>query len=170
MTSASVASGTVLAEFFRTSDARCPSCSYSLRGCESDRCPECGAEFTLGVVVSRRFSTWWLAGVLGAAVSLGMSIVLLWPGFELIAAVLYNPMMVAQVRSGFAPTSMLPRWNTIWLLTMLALIACLMLAWLIASRHSFNRWAAKVQILAGGGSLVSPLIFLAIVQALVRWQ
>jgi hypothetical protein len=155
-------------EFFRTSDARCPSCGYSLRGCESDRCPECGAAITLGVIVTRRVSTWWLAGVLGAALSVGMSIVLLWPGLELVAAILYNPMMKAQVRSGFAPMSTLPRWNTIWLLTIVMIFGCLTLAWLIASRPSFNRWTTKIQILAGGACLISPLIFLAINQIAAR--
>ena len=170
MSQVEIANKQAFNEFFSTSDARCPSCGYSLRGNESACCPECGAAIALGVIVTRRVSTWWLAGVLGAALSLGMSIVLLWPGLELVAAIVYNPMMKAQVRSGFAPMSSLPNWTTIWLLTILAILCCLTLAWLIASRHSFNRWTPKSQILAGGVCLVSPLILLAIVQILVRWQ
>src|SRR5678816_291678 len=105
MSQTEIANKPVAADFFRSSDARCPSCGYSLRGNESDRCPECGAAVAVGLIVTKRLSTWWLAGVFGAAISSAMSIFLLWPGFELIAAILYNPMMMAQVRSGFAPMS-----------------------------------------------------------------
>ena len=62
--------------FLRGRDVRCPHCGYNLRGVATERCPECGAPLVLGLRSGEDDRLPWFAGVIGAAGTMALSVVL----------------------------------------------------------------------------------------------
>lgn len=160
----------VLADFLQSTDTRCPSCAYSLRGCTSDRCPECGAALSLRLAAQRNGVGWWLAGVLGSAVSLGMTVVFLFPSMQMVSAMFANPYLQSQVRAGVSPMSILPHWKGIWPLALLTAATCLFFGWMISQRGAFARRGAWMNAIIGMLGACSPLILLLIVNRVLAWM
>lgn len=104
-----------LLAFIRETDARCPSCSYSLKGLDQDRCPECGVTLRLSLVRAAR--PWlWVYGLIGLivvgamlALALGSLVVMVvvreW--FQYPVAALFGAVLLAAVA---AQSFMLARW------------------------------------------------------------
>lgn len=160
----------VLADFLSERDTRCPSCSYSLRGCQSDRCPECGATLSLRLASERLGAGWWMGGVLGSAVSLGMTVVFLFPSIQMVSAMFANPYLQSQVRAGVSPMSILPHWKGMWPLAVLTAATCLLFGWMISQRGAFARRGAWVNATLGVLGACSPLILLLIVNRVLAWM
>lgn len=104
-----------LRAYVEESDARCPSCAYSLKGLDQDRCPECGAALRLSLVRAAR--PWlWVYGLIGLivvgamlALALGSLVVMVvvreW--FQYPVAALFGAVLLAAVA---AQSFMLARW------------------------------------------------------------
>ncbi|MCA9282443.1 MAG: hypothetical protein H6812_00555 [Phycisphaeraceae bacterium] len=62
----------LLREYLADIDDHCPVCRYSLRGLQSDTCPECGIELILRVgLAAPEVSRVWLAGLVGICIASG---------------------------------------------------------------------------------------------------
>ena len=59
----------LLTRFLSDRDARCPLCSYNLRGLTGSHCPECGREIQLAIRVTERVYAPWLVSFAAAAFS-----------------------------------------------------------------------------------------------------
>lgn len=62
--------------FLARRDIPCPRCTYNLRGCSTDRCPECGARIELMIGSPDRKLGLWMAGLIAVAVPFGFNLVL----------------------------------------------------------------------------------------------
>lgn len=58
-------------------DVACPGCGYNLRGLLRQACPECNQDLRLTVGLVEPRLGLWLAAVIGAAVGLGLNLLLL---------------------------------------------------------------------------------------------
>lgn len=75
----------LLAAYLARHDARCPGCGYNLRGLETDRCPECGAGFEIGLRGVMPGMRTWIACVIMTCVGLGFAaMITLIGGLELL--------------------------------------------------------------------------------------
>lgn len=151
----------MIAAFLADSNARCPACTYALRGCTSDKCPECGCALTLAIASLRTMSGWWLAGVLGLSLSVASVFLTLLGLGVFIINHLQRPGLQVQVRSGMASSSELPRWPMIVALTVLLLLLTLALARLGSRRHAFLRMPNPQRAVLGLLAAASPLLTLA---------
>ena len=62
----------LLAEHLADNDDHCPVCRYSLRGLQSDTCPECGIALVLRVSENERTaSRVWIAGLVAVCIASG---------------------------------------------------------------------------------------------------
>lgn len=170
MAEAEVNNQRVLAEYLSAADVSCPACEYSLRGCQSNRCPECGAVLRLRLTSERTGTGWWLAGVLGSALSCGISVTLLFPSLQVVSAMFTNPFIIAQVRAGAAPMSVLPSWKGIWPLALLTAATCLWLGWMLSQRRAFGRRDGWMNPIVGVLGACSPLILLLIINRVLAWM
>lgn len=161
-------SRSLLTTFLAGSDARCPSCGYALRGCTSDKCPECGASLTLEIGIGRDTSGWWLAGLIGLNVSIAMLFLLVIGLGASVVTELQNPGLRPSVRAGFASSSELARWSVIVPLTMLLVAQVMAMAALAARRASFTRMANPRRAWLGFLAGASPLVTLGIVAIIAR--
>ena len=170
MADANSNSDDLLASFLADSDARCPSCRYALRGCISDKCPECGCELALAIASAggARTSTWWFASIGGCALAALLSILLLLALLDNVGNVLRNPWLSVNVRSGFAAASELPLWNRIFIVLGINAVVVLMAAWLIAHRRAFALWSRQRRTWVGLLCWLSPAIVLAFIAWLTR--
>ena len=82
---------------------------------------------------------------------------------------LQNPGLRAQVRGGFAPTSALPRWTLIVLLTVMMVVLAMALAALVTRRDAFMRLRPMQRAIIGLLAVGSPLITLGAVAAIAAW-
>ena len=159
----------ILASFLANSDARCPSCRYALRGCMSDKCPECGCELGLAVVgAGPSTSTWWFAAIAGCGVAALITLLLLVALLDNVAGVLRNPWLPQNVRSGFTSVSELPQWSRIFIVVALNAFIGLLMAWVIARRHAFSQWSRPHRTWVGLVCWLSPAIVLAFIAWLTR--
>lgn len=159
----------ILATFLAASDARCPACRYALRGCTSDRCPECGRELALRIVTGgAAHSMWWIAAIYGVGVAAFLSLVMLAHLLKRVIAVLENPNMPAMVRAGFTPQGDLPHWPSIFIIIALNGVAGIILACLIRRREAFARLNAFQQAALGGLCWLTPAIMLGVLNVLTR--
>lgn len=161
---------TQLTAFLANSDARCPSCRYALRGCTSDKCPECGCELALAIAAANNPAApvWWYAAVYGCGVAVFLSLALLAQMLGKVVRVLEDPNLPTMVRSGFAPMGDLPRWSAIFVVVLLCLLTGLLLAWMIRQRRNFERWSAAKQVVVGALCWMSPAIVLGFIAWLTR--
>jgi len=67
----------LLTQYLANNDVRCPFCSYCLHGSTSNRCPECGHQFHLGLIESSGFDGWWAASMFGSLLTATLSLILL---------------------------------------------------------------------------------------------
>lgn len=67
----------LLAQFLARNDVCCPFCGYCLRGGDSNRCPECGRTFRLGLVRPSEFDGWWAASLFGVLLTALLSVAFL---------------------------------------------------------------------------------------------
>lgn len=158
----------LLKSLLNIADISCPSCRYNLRHCESSRCPECGVQLQLGVVVPGLAPTLWAAALFGLSITTILGGYLLLASSENVVRVIMNPRIYALVQVGHSSDSELPDWFMIFTLTTLLLICGGMLAWVASSRRRFNMLKTKWQIVVGLAGLLSPLILFAAIAALVR--
>lgn len=157
-----------LAAFLAQSDARCPSCRYALRGCTSDKCPECGASLTLEVGVGRDSSGWWLAGLIGLNISIATLLLLIIGLGTSVVTELQNPGLRPSVRAGFASSSELARWAIITPLAVLLVAQVVVMAGLASRRASFTRMPNPKRAWLGLLAAASPLMTLGIVAIIAR--
>jgi len=62
----------LLVEHLANNDDHCPACRYSLRGLQSDTCPECGIALVLRVSENERIaSRVWIAGLVAICITSG---------------------------------------------------------------------------------------------------
>jgi hypothetical protein len=160
----------LLTAFLASSDARCPSCRYALRGCTSDKCPECGTPLELQVASRGGVSAWWVAGIVGLSMSLAMVFLGLLGMSTVLLNVLHNPGIRAQVRAGFASPNELPSWTPIVALAVLLLVLTLAISWLAARRERFNRLPLSRRAMIGLSAAASPLIVLGAIALIARWS
>lgn len=169
MTDKATPSSELLVSFLAHSDARCPSCRYALRGCTSDKCPECGRELTLQIVASQGVrSAWWIAAVYGVSIASILSLIMLALLLRRVVAVLEDPNIPAMVRAGYASQGDLPQWPSIFTVFALNAIAGIILALLIRRREAFVRLSAYQQAALGMLCLLTPAIMLGILNLLTR--
>ena len=163
----SVPSPSVVTAFLANSNARCPACRYALRGCTSDKCPECGCELALEIASTggARTSTWWFASIGGCALAALLSIILLVSLLDGVVRVLRNPWLAQNVRSGFMPATELPHWARIFTVVAINAMVILLAAWVIAHRRAFEQWSPQRRTWIGLVCWLSP----AIVLGLVAW-
>jgi hypothetical protein len=153
----------LLAAFLHDSVARCPVCNYVLRGCTSDRCPECGSALRLNVVSDKpRVSMWWLASVYGAALAAIISVFVLIALFEPLIVAMHNPGLSSSVQAGFAPRTELPNWGAIRIALACAALTGMLLAWLLCVRARFSGWPVWRRALIGVLCWLSPAAVIAI--------
>jgi hypothetical protein len=70
-----------LRAYLASIDAPCPGCWYSLKGLTGTRCPECNQELKLQVGLADPRLAWFVSGVIGIAMGLGFSSMMLaWAG------------------------------------------------------------------------------------------
>lgn len=67
---------TTLRDFLGDRDEPCPSCGYNLRGLQTNICPECRQELTLGVQLAEPKLKAFIAAVIGFAIGSGFSAML----------------------------------------------------------------------------------------------
>ena len=159
----------VLTAFLANSSARCPGCGYALRGCTSDKCPECGCELALGIVSAKpTTSTWWIASVFGSALSVFLCVVILTHFMTMVTAVLQMPGLVKSVRAGFASSNELPRWPAVFTMVILCLLSGGSLAWVIAHRRAFAQLPTARRMLVGVLCWLSPLIIFGFIALWTR--
>ena len=159
----------LLTSFLANSDARCPACRYALRGCTSDKCPECGCELALAIdMAGGRTSTWWYAALGGCAVALLIGILMLISLLENVAGVMRNPWLSQNVRSGFTSVSELPQWNRIFAVVAVNCLVVLLAAWVIARRREFSGWSRQRRAWVGLVCWLSPAIVLGFIAWLTR--
>lgn len=169
MADANTDSRQLLTGFLANSDARCPACRYALRGCTSDKCPECGCELALVIAkAGRATSTWWFASIAGCGVSALISLLLLVSLLDNVAGVLRNPWLSQNVRSGFTSVSELPQWNRIFIVLAINALIGLLMAWVIARRRAFGEWSRPRRTWIGMACWLSPAIVLGFIAWLTR--
>ena len=85
--------------FLADSDTSCPACGYGLRGAESERCPECGAQFELRLGSDPKLGP-WLVSVIAVVIPMGVcalstisSALLDFGGVELVFIVMMPPII-----------------------------------------------------------------------------
>jgi hypothetical protein len=158
----------LVASFLAGRDARCPVCRYNLRDAAGERCPECGAAIELTITAGLTGGAWWLAGVLGSAVSLLTALALLRPLLEPLSGLLHEPAQAQFVAAGYGAPSSLPNYRAIFLVAGLAVLSIALLATLIAARRRVGRLPIVARIVVGFGGAVSPLILLGIIWLYLR--
>lgn len=162
-------SSELLTKYLADSEVRCPACRYSLRGCTSDRCPECGRELALRIVADGASrSTWWIAAIYGVDVAALLSILILASLMDRVISVLKDPNIPAMVTAGFAPQSDLPQWSSIFIVIAINGVVGLILALLIRKRDAFARLNAYQQAALGAACWLTPAIMLGILNLLTR--
>jgi hypothetical protein len=155
----------VIAAHCRERDVKCPACRYSLRGCQSDRCPECGCELALAVVPRRPLaSAWWSAAVYGTVVSAIVSTFILAAMLPKVVDVLETPHLFQWVRAGVESRTRLPNWFTLIAIVIINAMVGLCLAWLLNSRTAFHRRPAMQRALIALGCWLSPLLVLGMIR------
>ena len=158
----------LLRSLLKIADITCPSCRYNLHQCESNRCPECGVQLQLGVVVPGLAPALWAAAVFGLAITTILNGYLLLASSGNVVRVLMNTKLDDMVRAGFTSTSELPDWFMMFTMTILLLIWGGTLAWVAVSRRRFNLLTTKRQVLIGLTGLASPLLLLGAI-AFLTW-
>jgi len=158
----------LLKSLLKIADITCPSCRYNLRQCESNRCPECGVQLHLGVVVPGLAPALWAAAVFGLAITTILNGYLLLASSGNVVRILMNTKLDDMVRAGFTSTSELPDWFMVFTMTILLLIWGGTLAWVAVSRRRFNLLTTKRQVLIGLTGLASPLLLLGAI-AFLTW-
>lgn len=168
MTQQKSAGSAFLAQFLRDSHAVCPVCRYSLRDCQSDKCPECGAALMLGVLAQSPSRPWWFAAVFGSALATFICLLLLTSElWNHVGPILHDPSILTQVKSGNVSVSELPYWPTVYLFGAASAAGLAMLGWLIGTRRQpalsaiRQRWLELMCIM-------SPLILLVLMGVLHR--
>jgi hypothetical protein len=157
----------LLTAFLRDSDGRCPACQYALRGCTSDRCPECGAKLSLAIAADQRHEAWWLAAVMGAATAWLMSAALLLMVLGPIASTVHDPSIFILVGRGQAPTSSLPNWPTTVGVCRLTIATSLWLAWIITRRRVMRGAPLPTRVVLLVLGSASPIITLGLIALLI---
>jgi hypothetical protein len=160
----------LLTVFLANSDARCLVCHYALRGCASDKCPECGCELALEIASPRTMSGWWLAGVMGLSFSAAMAFCMMFGMGGWIAYSMQHPGLRGQARAGFASSAELPRWMAILALTALLVVITLALASLASRRRQFLRMENPRRACLGLFAAIYPLLTLAVIALLAPRQ
>jgi predicted RNA-binding Zn-ribbon protein involved in translation (DUF1610 family) len=160
---AAIRSNELLTSFLADSDARCPACRYALRGCTSDRCPECGTQLMLRIGSGRESSAWWLAGLIGLNISIAVILLCLIGLGTGVVTELQHPGLRAQVRSGFASSGDLPRWTPIMLLTIMLVALTLIMSYLATRHDAFARTSNRQRAVLGLLAAASPLITLGLI-------
>lgn len=143
----------LLRTFLAQSDVECPGCAYNLRDLTGTRCPECNQELVLRVGLAEPRMAWFIAGVIGIAMGLGFSsMVLVWAGAMVLS------------RGGIGG----PRFQEVVPLIVGTLIGAAAMFWWVRARRRFasasdeKRWLCVVAITML--ALASPMWFFATVR------
>jgi hypothetical protein len=148
----------LLKAFLAASDARCPSCRYALRGCTSDKCPECGLGLSLQVATRVSGGAWWMTAIIGLSISAALSLLLLGGLAAAIFAELRNPGLRASVQAGFAPRSELVSYGALTTAGAILSLVIISLGWVGSMRQRYIRMSARKQVAIGMLAAASPLI------------
>jgi len=160
----------LLREFLGEREVVCPSCRYSLRNCEADRCPECGASLELGLVEARSAATiWWAGALAGCSISAFILTVLLLNVLGNLATAVQDPRLQQLVAAGFVPASDGPRWMSMIVLSVLTIVALTTVVWLLAVRRQWRASSRRSQVILGITGAASPLLFLGVIAFLLRF-
>jgi len=110
-----------LREFLAERDEACPSCSYSLRGLTTDRCPECDEPLVLRVNLAEARLGAWITGLVALVACGGAGAICLlvvvgvsvvendWPTGDRFFMIVTYPAFVASVAVPAAVALALPR-------------------------------------------------------------
>ncbi len=157
----------LLTRFLKENDIRCPSCGYSLRNCQSEKCPECGATLELSLR-ARPVSAWWWVGLIGLVISEIMPTILLatsLPSAQRIGTAEEVSQMVAR---RFSPSSELIEWSPLVQLAIVVSAGAILLGLLIASRRRFGGWNRFAQMSAGLAGALSPVLVIGLLVLMAR--
>jgi hypothetical protein len=143
----------MLRTYLAERDELCPGCAYNLRALTGTRCPECNQELVLRVGLAEPRMAWFVAGVIGIAMGLGFSLmVLVWTG----------AMVLSRGRVGG------PRFQDMVPLRVGTLVGAAAMYWWVHARRRLagasneKRWLCVVA--ATTVALASPMWFFAIVR------
>lgn len=132
----------------------CPVCGYNLKGIESDKCPECGANLDINIISADLKLGPWLAALLGFGLPLG---------FASITVALF---CVFAIGSNFFNSS---DWLIAGLLALLALIEGLALRVLVRYRRRFWRMPIKSQRQTAFACIGISIILMIIVLSIMNY-
>ena len=159
-----------LIKYLSSSEDRCLSCDYPLKGLTSDRCPECGTTLHLQLVpTSGTQSPWWWMATLGSTLSALLAVRLLLTIYTKVEQVAGNPNLKALMNAGVISSRELADWKMVFFATACCLVCTAMLAWLIARRRYFGTWERWQRVTWGTVGFLSPLLLIGAIFTFVDW-
>jgi hypothetical protein len=157
----------LLRGFLEERNLPCPACGYSLRGCTSSKCPECGTALELALR-ARPIPAWWHAGVIGLALAVMMLALLLLRSLPAAAELAAQDHARQLAAGGFFPESSLIDWPILFRIAFALAAGGILLAWLFAARRRFAQWSARNQAGIGLAAASAPLLVVGLLWLLAR--